>query len=155
MLMMEEFKDLSILTDLEIEANSEVQMVPIEEDESKGKLSMVSLQSNLLLKVGKMQEHDLNLLEKKMLLSKGEEVVNYQVDKDGYLRNKNRICVPENIELKEEILNEYHRSKYSIHPGSTKMYQNLKRNLWWKGMKSDVARHVAKCMTCQQVKAET
>ena len=155
MLMMEEFRDLSILTDLEIEENSGVQMMPIEEGEGKGKLSMISLQSDLLLKIGKMQEQDLNMVEKKMLISKGEEVINYQVDKNGYLRNKNRICVPENIELKEEILNEYHRSKYSIHPGSTKMYQNLKRNLWWKGMKSDVARYVARCMTCQQVKAET
>ena len=40
------------------------------------------------------------------------------------------------------------------HPGSTKMYQNLKKNYWWKGMKMDIAEYVSKCLTCQQVKAE-
>ena len=115
----------------------------------------MTLQSALILKVSKMQDQGPIIVEKNILISKGEEVTNYHIDKNGYLRNKNRICVPKNTELKEEILNEYHRSKYSIHPGSTKMYQNLKRNFWWKGMKSDVAKHVAKCMTCKQVKAET
>ena len=49
---------------------------------------------------------------------------------------------------------EAHRSKFVVHPGSTKMYQDLKRQYWWEGMKRDVANFVAKCMVCQQVKAE-
>ena len=154
MLMIEEFKNLSLLTDLEIEEDNEVNMEMIEGGK-KGKLSLITLQSDLILKVGKMQEEDPDLLEKKSLIEKGEEVPNYHIDKNGYLRNKSKICVPKNIGLKEEILNKYHRSKYSIHPGSTKMYQNLKRDYWWTGMKADVAKYVAKCMTCQQVKAET
>ncbi|GJT01268.1 retrotransposon protein, putative, ty3-gypsy subclass [Tanacetum coccineum] len=56
--------------------------------------------------------------------------------------------------LKEVILNKVHSSPFSIHPGSTKMYRNLKQNFWWNGMKQDVARFVAKCLTCQQVKIE-
>src|SRR5574338_29466 len=155
MLMMEEFRDLTMLTDLEIDESSGISMEIVEEERSKGRLSLITLQSNLVLKVAKMQEEDQDLAEKRSLLLKKEEVKDYHIDGKGYLRYKGRICVPNIIELKEEILNEYHRSKYSIHPGSTKMYQNLKRDYWWKGMKSNVARHVAKCMTCQQVKAET
>jgi hypothetical protein len=51
--------------------------------------------------------------------------------------------VPETGDLKETILREAHNSAYSIHPGSTKMYQDLKQRYWWYGMKRDVAAHVA------------
>ena len=53
-----------------------------------------------------------------------------------------------------EILQEAHSSPYSIHPGGTKTYKDLKLNFWWRGMKRDVARSVAKCLVCHQVKAE-
>ncbi|GJS76117.1 retrotransposon protein, putative, ty3-gypsy subclass [Tanacetum coccineum] len=57
--------------------------------------------------------------------------------------------------LKEEaVLTEAHNSPFSIHPGSTKVYRDLKQNFWWNGMKQDVARFVAKCLACQQVKIE-
>jgi hypothetical protein len=56
--------------------------------------------------------------------------------------------------LRETILKEAHDSAYSIHPGSTKMYQDLKQRYWWYGMKKDVAAHVALCDTCQRVKVE-
>jgi hypothetical protein len=51
-------------------------------------------------------------------------------------------------------LKEAHDFDYSIHPGSTKMYQDLKQKYWWYGLKRDVAAHVAKCDVCQRVKAE-
>jgi hypothetical protein len=51
-------------------------------------------------------------------------------------------------------LREAHDSAYSIHPGSTKMYHDLKENYWWYGFKRDVATHVALCDVCQRVKAE-
>ena len=65
-----------------------------------------------------------------------------------------RVCVPNDRALKEEILREAHQSKFSIHPGSNKMYRDLKRYYHWVGMKKDVARWVAICLTCQLVKAE-
>ena len=52
------------------------------------------------------------------------------------------------------ILEDAHKSKYSIHPGSTKMYQDLKRVYWWPGMKSRIAKYISKCSTCAQVKSE-
>ena len=51
-------------------------------------------------------------------------------------------------------MRETHNLAYSIHPGSTKMYQDLKDRYWWYGMKREVAEYVALCDTCQKVKAE-
>jgi hypothetical protein len=62
--------------------------------------------------------------------------------------------VPDVKEIHELILREAHDSTYSIHPGCTKMYQDLKTHFWWHGMKRDVAEYVALCGTCQRVKAE-
>jgi hypothetical protein len=62
--------------------------------------------------------------------------------------------VPDVGDLWKTILREAHDSAYSIHPGSTKMYQDLKQRYWWCGMKRDVAAHVALCDTCHKVKAE-
>ena len=47
-----------------------------------------------------------------------------------------------------------HTTPYLIHPGATKMYQDLKSLYWWSGMKRDVVEYVSRCLTCQQVKAE-
>jgi hypothetical protein len=58
------------------------------------------------------------------------------------------------MELKSKIFQEAHESNYSIHPGSSKMYRDLKATYWWFGMKREVAEYVALCDTCQRVKAE-
>ena len=52
------------------------------------------------------------------------------------------------------ILEEAHCSRYSIHPSEAKMYHNLRQNYWWGGMRRDIADFVARCLCCQQVKAE-
>jgi hypothetical protein len=62
--------------------------------------------------------------------------------------------VPNVKELKDKILHEVHESAYSIHPGGNKMYHDLKATYWWYGMKRDIAKYVALCDSCQQVKAE-
>jgi hypothetical protein len=64
------------------------------------------------------------------------------------------LCVPNIDDLSKRILEEAHNSSYNVHPGSTKMYKDLKEIYWWEGMKKDVAEFVSKCLTCQQVKAE-
>ncbi|XP_060170798.1 uncharacterized protein LOC132601749, partial [Lycium barbarum] len=73
---------------------------------------------------------------------------------DGTLRYRGRLCVPDVDGLRERIMSEAHNSRYSIHPGSTKMYHDLKEIYWWNDMKKNVADFVAKCPNCQQVKAE-
>jgi hypothetical protein len=56
--------------------------------------------------------------------------------------------------LKEQILKEAHESPLSIHPESTKMYQDLRQRFWWSGMKREIAQYVAECDVCRCVKAE-
>ncbi|KAK1615471.1 hypothetical protein QYE76_020988 [Lolium multiflorum] len=72
----------------------------------------------------------------------------------GSLWFQKRICVPDIDEIKEVILREAHQTPYSIHPGSTKMYMDLKELFWWNNMKREIAQYVAECHTCQRVKAE-
>ncbi|GJT44619.1 putative reverse transcriptase domain-containing protein [Tanacetum coccineum] len=57
-------------------------------------------------------------------------------------------------DLRTVIMHESHKSKYSIHPGSDKMYQDMKKLYWWPNMKADIATYVSKCLTCAMVKAE-
>ena len=83
----------------------------------------------------------------------GEEITT-QKDNEGILRFASRIWIPNVVELKEEIMRDAHNSKYSIHPGSTKMYRDLKENFWWPNMKKEIAEWISKCYTCQRVKAE-
>ncbi|GKC76308.1 putative reverse transcriptase domain-containing protein, partial [Tanacetum coccineum] len=56
--------------------------------------------------------------------------------------------------LRTVMMHESHKSKYSIHPGSDKMYQDMKKLYWWPNMKADIATYVSKCLTCARVKAE-
>ena len=78
----------------------------------------------------------------------------FSLDSEGVLRCNERLCVPNVGDLKKQILEEAHCTPYSIHPGATKMYQDLKQLFWWEGMTKDVAEFVSRCLTCQQVKAE-
>ncbi|GJQ89104.1 putative reverse transcriptase domain-containing protein [Tanacetum coccineum] len=57
-------------------------------------------------------------------------------------------------DLRIVIMHESHKSKYSIHPGSDKMYQDMKKLYWWPNMKANIATYVSKCLTCAKVKAE-
>ena len=62
--------------------------------------------------------------------------------------------VPRLTDLREEILREFHCSRFAVHPGGTKMYQDLHRQYYWSGMKRHVGDFVRRCLMCQQVKAE-
>nr|GFB22442.1 reverse transcriptase domain-containing protein [Tanacetum cinerariifolium] len=57
-------------------------------------------------------------------------------------------------DLRTVIMHESYKSKYSIHPGSKKMYQDMKKLYWWPNIKADIATYVSKCLTCAKVKAE-
>ncbi|GJU17906.1 putative reverse transcriptase domain-containing protein [Tanacetum coccineum] len=73
---------------------------------------------------------------------------------DETLCLKNRSWIPCLDDLRALIMHESHKSKYSIHPGSDKMYQDLKKLYWWPNMKAEIATYVSKCMACAKVKAE-
>ncbi|KAM0048717.1 putative nucleotidyltransferase, Ribonuclease H [Helianthus debilis subsp. tardiflorus] len=73
---------------------------------------------------------------------------------DGILYYCNRIWIPNRENLRDFLMNEAHKSRYSVHPGSDKMYHDMRTSYWWPGMKRDMASYVVKSLTCSKVKAE-
>ncbi|GJW55496.1 putative reverse transcriptase domain-containing protein [Tanacetum coccineum] len=74
--------------------------------------------------------------------------------RDGSLYFMDRIWVPLVGGVRTVIMDEAHKSRYSVHPGADKMYYDLRDMYWWPGMKRDIATYVSKCLTCAKVKAE-
>nr|GEY58688.1 putative reverse transcriptase domain-containing protein [Tanacetum cinerariifolium] len=77
----------------------------------------------------------------------------FEVRPDGTCCIKNQSWLPLFGNLRELIKHESYKSKYSIHPGSDKMYQDLKKLYWWPNMKAIITEYVSKCLTCSRVKA--
>ncbi|WVZ75843.1 hypothetical protein U9M48_023867 [Paspalum notatum var. saurae] len=78
----------------------------------------------------------------------------FKLDEEGVLWFKNRLVVPKDMELRKKILDEAHTSMFTLHPGSNKMYQDLKQKFWWTRMKQEIAKYVSECDVCQRVKAD-
>ncbi|WVZ51879.1 LOW QUALITY PROTEIN: hypothetical protein U9M48_002980 [Paspalum notatum var. saurae] len=78
----------------------------------------------------------------------------FMLDEQGVLWFKNRLVVPKDMELRKKILDEAHTSLFTMHPGSNKMYQDLKQKFWWTRMKREIAKYVSECDVCQRVKAD-
>ncbi|KAL0549730.1 hypothetical protein IC582_014217 [Cucumis melo] len=114
-------------------------------------LAQLTVQSTLRQRIIDAQGNDPYLVEKRGLAEAGQ-AVEFSLSSDGGLLFERRLCVPSDSAVKTELLSEAHSSPFSMHPGSTKMYQDLKRVYWWRNMKSEVAEFVSKCLVCQQVK---
>nr|GFA48325.1 putative reverse transcriptase domain-containing protein [Tanacetum cinerariifolium] len=81
-----------------------------------------------------------------------EQTLEPRADKTQCLNG--RSWLPCYGDLRTVIMHESYKSKYSVHPGSDKMYQDMKKLYWWPNMKADIATYVSKCLTCSKVKAE-
>jgi hypothetical protein len=115
--------------------------------------TVIEVESTLEQDIRKGQESYEKIKEFKTLIGLGK-ALEFTEDEQGTIWFKKRICVPEIEHLRPLILREAHDSTYSIHPGSTKMYQDLKEKYWWYDLERDVATHVALCVVCQRVKAK-
>jgi hypothetical protein len=113
----------------------------------------IEVEPTLEQEIRKGQIGDAKIQEIKDLITEGRGP-EFTEDVQGTIWFKNQIYVPEVDSLRETILKEAHDSDYSIHPGSTKMYQDLKQKYWWYGLKRDMAAHMAMCDVCQRIKAE-
>ena len=119
----------------------------------KGFVTTMEVQSTLLEKIREAQKDDKEIAEIKEKMSEGK-AKGFREDEHDTLWFEDHIFVPNNAEIRKLILQEAHDSPYSIHPGNTKMYLDLKERFWWTGMKKDIAEYVAVCDVCQRVKAE-
>lgn len=111
------------------------------------------VQSPLIDRIKEAQKQSA-FLPKMRARAESGETSSFSIHEDGSLRMLDGVCVPEDSEIVEELMQEAYSSPFSVHPGATKMYKDLKQNFWWRGTKKAVAEFVAKCLVCQQVKAE-
>jgi len=107
-------------------------------------LNQISLESTLRNRVIELQLTDVGIYHIKRKM-KEEETKHFRVDERGIILFKDRLVVPKDRELRNQILSEAPSSKLSIHPGSSKMYQDLKPLFWWTKMKKEIAAFVARC----------
>jgi hypothetical protein len=115
----------------------------------QGSLNHIAVEPTLQDSIIRAQLHDEGVKIIKQQLAQGEEKYKcFQVDHKGILWFKGRIVVPKDHQLRKHILDEVHLSKFSMHPGSTKMYQDLRQNFWWTRMKREIARYVSECDIC-------
>ncbi|KAL0540972.1 hypothetical protein IC582_020998 [Cucumis melo] len=115
-------------------------------------LAQLTVQPTLRQRIIDAQSNDPYLVEKRGLAEAGQ-AEGFSISSDGGLVFERRLCVPSESAIKTELLSEAHSSPFSMHPGSTKMYQDLKRVYWWRNMKREVAEFVSRCLVCQQVTA--
>src|SRR3954466_9825677 len=113
----------------------------------------LDVQPTLLDKIREAQKTDKEIEEIKEKIGKGK-AKSFHIDEQGTLWHGKRICVLQDTELRKLILQEAHNSLYSIHPGNTKMYMDMKEIFWWNNLKRDIAEHIALCDVCSRVKAE-
>ena len=121
--------------------------------DDRAMLAQLEVQPVLKQMIIDEQKNDEELHKKLQMVRDGDKTKLLEKEA-GTLYFHNRLCVPDNKELKKNLLYEAHNTVLTMHPGGNKMYQDLKQFYWWKGMKRDVTGYVSKCFTCQQVKAE-
>ena len=109
-----------------------------------GTLAHIELAPTLCDLIITAQKKDKGMKEiERRILAEDPKIQCFHQDSKGVLWFDNRIVVPKDFELRKQILDEAHTSRLSIHPGSNKMYQDLKQRFWWTRMKREIARCVA------------
>ncbi|WVZ90625.1 hypothetical protein U9M48_036910 [Paspalum notatum var. saurae] len=144
--------NLLIGEELSIELCAEMEQLRLDFVSTK-QLNELRVHCTLEDQIREAQETCPGIAEIKVGMEKGL-LPDFRRDRQGTIWLKNRLCVPQDKSILEAILIEAHCTKYSIHPGSTKMYQDLKKLFWWRRMKRDVAEFVAQCDVCSRIKAE-
>ena len=95
---------------------------------AEGTLANIVLTPTLRDQVIAAQKDNIGMEKIRQKLRENDpRVACFHLDGEGVLWFKNRLVVPKNLELRKQILDEAHLSRYSIHPGSNKMYQDLRQ----------------------------
>ncbi|TYK27691.1 putative Retrotransposon protein [Cucumis melo var. makuwa] len=117
----------------------------------KSALCGIRVQSSLVAEIVRRQSENSNLQKKLGKSKKGLEV-EFELRTDGAIVKRVRLCASNISELKDAILEKAYSSAYAMDLGSTKMYRTLKKTYWWPGVKQEIAKYVARCLICQQIK---
>jgi hypothetical protein len=118
-----------------------------------GALNNISLIPTIKEDVITVQKTDVGMGHIKRKLQLGEAKY-FHEDVDEVLWFKDCLVIPKDFDLHQKIMDEAHCSRYSIHLGMNKMYQDLKKKFWWIRMNREIAKYVAECDTCRRVKAD-
>lgn len=118
-----------------------------------GFLAALALQPTLKSQIKAAQLTDKRVAEIKAQIREGL-TSSFSENPDGIIMHRQQFYVPNDPRIRELILKEAHESPLSIHPGCTKMYQDLRTCYWWPSMRRDIAAYVAICDVCQCIKAE-
>jgi hypothetical protein len=116
-------------------------------------LNNISLISTIKEDIIAAQRMDVGMGHLRQKLELGEAQC-FRQDADGVLWFNGRLVVLRDFELHHKIMDEAHCSWYSIHLGTNKMYQDLKKNFWWTRMKREMAKYVSECDTCRRIKVD-
>jgi hypothetical protein len=114
----------------------------------QGQLTNVTVESTIKDQIISAQKSNSGIAHIKEKVRIGQHT-DFSIDDTDVLWFKNRLVVPKVLELRQLILDEAHNTRFSIHPGSNKMYQDLKQRFWWTKMKIEIAKYVARCDTCR------
>ena len=115
---------------------------------SQGTLSNITIESTIQSQIVATQKGNKGIAHIRERDVTGK-APSFHAKDEGVLWFKNHLIVPKVPELRQQILDEAHLSRFSIHPCSNKMHQDLKQRFQWTKMKLEIARYVAKCDTCQ------
>src|SRR3954467_10856147 len=122
----------------------------------QGSLYTLAVEPDLVSSIKTIQGYDSEAHKIKRDLKEGKPSY-FTIAGDGALYFKGRLVVPckeENLNMTRKVMKEAHDTPLCIHPGSTKMYQDIRQRFWWSNMKQDIARYVAECDVCRRIKAE-
>ena len=114
----------------------------------EAKLASLRLRPTLIDQIKEAQWEDPERKGIVNVIDRGSKT-DLNLDDSEVVRYGSRLWVLDSRNLRKEILKEAHSFTYSIHPGSTKMYKDLKHHFWWENIKRDIVEHIAKCLTCQ------
>jgi hypothetical protein len=116
-----------------------------------GQLTNVTVESTIKDQIISSQRSNSGIAHIKEKVRTGQQT-DFSIDNTDVLWFKNWLVVPKVPKLCQLILDEAHNTRFSLHSGSNKIYQDLKQRFWWTKMKIEIAKYVARCDTCCKVK---
>lgn len=144
-MMILEWKDLEILSSCEIRSSSP-------ESSSLMVLTNIEVRPSIFDRIAEAQKQDSDIIYFRQScndIGRSEKLIGFDIDSHKCVHRRGRLITPDVGNLRVDIMEDCHRSRYTIHPSSSKMYADMKRMYYWEGMKRDIAMFVKRCLICQ------